>query len=187
MILEVNRWQSPALEGMHDIYYGTAPAAEPRPIPLIRAGDRIGSPHFRCDPDKIVAVVETDAPDRNLPFAPPDEIAQRIAGHILEFFGTRSRKGRLPHALLPLQSGVGNIANAVLARPARAPFEGLTAYTEVIQDGMLDLLECGKLTHGLGHGLLAQPRRGRAAQRTTWSATATSSCCGRRRSATTPR
>src|SRR3546814_9388368 len=24
VILEVNRWQNPALEGMHDIYYGTA-------------------------------------------------------------------------------------------------------------------------------------------------------------------
>jgi succinyl-CoA:acetate CoA-transferase len=54
-------------------------------------------------------------------------------------------KGRLPQSLLPLQSGVGNIANAVLAGLAAGPFEGMTAYTEVIQDGMLDLLESGKL------------------------------------------
>jgi len=43
--------------------------------------------------------------------------------------------------LLPLQSGVGNIANAVLAGLRDGGFRGLSAYTEVIQDGMLDLLQ----------------------------------------------
>jgi succinyl-CoA:acetate CoA-transferase len=51
----------------------------------------------------------------------------------------------LPPALLPIQSGVGNIANAVLSGLVDAPFESMTAYTEVIQDGMLDLLDAGKL------------------------------------------
>jgi succinyl-CoA:acetate CoA-transferase len=53
--------------------------------------------------------------------------------------------GRLPADLLPLQSGVGNIANAVLAGLNDGPFENLTAYTEVLQDGMLDMLRSGKL------------------------------------------
>jgi succinyl-CoA:acetate CoA-transferase len=53
--------------------------------------------------------------------------------------------GRLPPELLPLQSGVGNIANAVLAGLNNGPFEHLNAYTEVLQDGMLDMLESGKL------------------------------------------
>jgi acyl-CoA hydrolase len=47
--------------------------------------------------------------------------------------------------LLPLQSGVGNVANAVMGNLADSEFEGLTAYTEVIQDGMLDLIDSGKL------------------------------------------
>jgi succinyl-CoA:acetate CoA-transferase len=145
VILEVNSWQSAALEGMHDIYYGTALPPHRVPIPLIRPDDRIGEKYFRCDPDKIVAIVETQAPDRNLPFAPPDEVARRIAGHLLEFFGHEVAKGRLPPALLPLQSGVGNIANAVLTGLLDSPFEQMTAYTEVIQDGMLDLLDSGKL------------------------------------------
>jgi succinyl-CoA:acetate CoA-transferase len=145
VILEVNRWQNAALEGMHDIYYGTALPPARVPIPLVRPEDRIGEPYFRCDPDKIVAIVETDSPDRNLPFAPPDAAANAIAGHLLEFFRHEVSRGRLPASLLPIQSGVGNIANAVLTGLVDSPFDGMTAFTEVIQDGMLDLLDSGRL------------------------------------------
>ncbi|OAN64979.1 acetyl-CoA hydrolase/transferase family protein [Sphingomonas sp. TDK1] len=145
VILEVNRWQNAALEGMHDIYYGTRLPPHRVPIPLVRPDDRIGQSYLACDPDKIVAIVETDAPDRNLPFAAPDESAQAIAGHLMEFFRHEVAIGRLPASLLPIQSGVGNIANAVLTGLVDSPFEDLTAYTEVIQDGMLDLLDAGKL------------------------------------------
>jgi len=145
VILEVNRWQNPALEGMHDIYYGTALPPHRVPIPLVRPDDRIGDAYFRVDPDKIVAVVETEAPDRNLPFAAPDAAAYAIAGHLIEFFKHEVARGRLPASLLPLQSGVGNIANAVLTGLIDGPFTNMTSYTEVIQDGMLDLLDSGKL------------------------------------------
>ena len=145
VILEVNRWQNAALEGMHDIYYGTALPPNRVPIPLVRPDDRIGEPCFRCDPDKIVAIVETDAPDRNAPFTPPDATARNIAGHLLEFFRHEVARSRLPPSLLPIQSGVGNIANAVLTGLIDSPFDDMTAYTEVIQDGMLDLLSAGKL------------------------------------------
>ena len=145
VILEVNRWQNPALEGMHDIYYGTALPPNRRPIPLIRPADRIGEPGFRCDPDKIVAIVETDAPDRNAPFTPPDASDLAIAGYLLEFFDHEVARGRLPASLLPIQSGVGNTANAVLGGLGEGAFHGMTAFTEVIQDGMLHLLESGRL------------------------------------------
>jgi succinyl-CoA:acetate CoA-transferase len=145
VILEVNRWQNPALEGMHDIYYGTALPPHRVPIPLVRPDDRIGEPFLHCDPDKIVAIVETDAPDRNLPFTAPDASAHAIAGHLLDFLAHEVKVGRLPAALLPIQSGVGNIANAVLTGLVDGPFHDLTAYTEVIQDGMLDLIDAGRL------------------------------------------
>lgn len=145
VILEVNRWQNPALEGMHDIYYGTALPPNRVPIPIVRADDRIGEPGFRIDPARIAAIVETDAPDRNAPFAAPDAAAGAIAGHLLEFLRHEVKLGRLPPSLLPLQSGVGNVANAVMSGLLDGPFENMTAYTEVIQDGMLDLLESGKL------------------------------------------
>jgi len=41
---------------------------------------------------------------------------------------------------------VGNIANAVLSGLNQGPFENLTGYTEVLQDGMLEMLKSGKMT-----------------------------------------
>jgi succinyl-CoA:acetate CoA-transferase len=146
VILEVNSWQPMALEGMHDIYYGLQPPPNRVPIPLTKTGQRIGTPYLKVDPEKIVAIVLTDSPDRNSPFKAPDEASKKIAGHILEFLGWEVKKGRMPANLLPLQSGVGNIANAVLFGLEEGPFENLTSYTEVIQDGMIRLLKSGKLT-----------------------------------------
>jgi len=146
VILEVNSWQPMALEGMHDIYYGLEPPPNRKPIPLVRPGDRIGTPYLKVPAEKIAGIVLTDSPDRNSPFKAPDEASKRIAGHILEFLSWEVQKGRMPANLLPLQSGVGNIANAVLFGLEEGPFEGLTSYTEVIQDGMIRLLKSGKLT-----------------------------------------
>ena len=146
VILEVNRWQSEHLYGMHDIYEGVALPPNRVPIPIVSAGDRIGSKTMSVDLDKVVAIVETDAPDRNTPFKPLDDESRKIAGYLLDFLGNEVAQGRLPKNLLPLQSGVGNIANAVLAGLLEGPFENLTSYTEVIQDGMVDLLDSGKMT-----------------------------------------
>ncbi|HZX78235.1 acetyl-CoA hydrolase/transferase C-terminal domain-containing protein, partial [Lysobacter sp.] len=112
---------------------------------LVHPDDRIGEPYLRCDPAKVIAIVETDAPDRNSPFSPPDATSRQIAAHLLDFFAHEVRRGRLTPQLLPLQSGVGNITNAVLAGLADAGYRDLTAFTEVIQDGMLDLLKRGVL------------------------------------------
>jgi succinyl-CoA:acetate CoA-transferase len=112
-----------------------------RPPRAIASARRISSAT-----DKVLAVVSTNAPDRNTPFSPPDEDSRRIAGHILDFLAHEVAKGRLPANLLPLQSGVGNIANAVLHGLDQGAFEGLTSYTEVIQDGMIELINSGKLT-----------------------------------------
>lgn len=144
VILEVNSWQNEKLEGMHDIYRDLD-VPHRVPIPLVHPSDRIGTPYISCAPDKVLAIVETDAPDRNTPFSPPDADSRLIAGHILDFLAHEVKKGRIPENLLPLQSGVGNIANAVLMGLDEGPFENLTAYTEVIQDGMLDLMRSGKL------------------------------------------
>ena len=146
VILEVNSWQSLDLEGMHDVYGGLKTPPHREPIPLEHPGQRIGTPYLTVDPKKVIAVVCTEAPDRNSPFKAPDEASRRIAGHILEFLGWEVQKGRLPANLLPLQSGVGNIANAVLFGLEEGKFENLTSYTEVIQDGMIRLLKSGKLS-----------------------------------------
>lgn len=146
IILEVNSWQSPDLEGMHDIYYGTRLPPGRQPVMLTHTGDRIGQRNYRVDLDKVVAVIETDSPDRNTPFRPADADSQLMAGYFLEFLTHEVRHGRLPKDLLPLQSGVGNVANAVLAGLMAGPFDYLTSYTEVIQDGMVDLIDSGKMS-----------------------------------------
>jgi len=145
VILEVNHWQPRELEGFHDIYYGTALPPSRRPIMLTEALQRIGEPYLHVDRDKVVAVVETRSPDRNAPFSPPDDTSQAIAGHLVDFLRHEIRAGRMPPGLLPIQSGVGNVANAVLAGLDDSEFTDLVAFTEVLQDGMLDLLDSGTL------------------------------------------
>ena len=157
VILEVNSWLNPGLEGMHDIYYGTRLPPHRLPIPLVEVNDRIGEKYFRCDPDKVIAVVETHASDRNSKFAAPDERSHRIAGHILEYLAHEVKKGRMPPGLLPLQSGVGNVANAVMAGLEHAPYENLTAYTEVLQDGMMHLIKQGKMAFASATALSLSP------------------------------
>ena len=121
VIVEVNARQSGELDGMHDIYYGTALPPTRTPIPLTAPGDRIGVPHLLCPASKIVAIVETDTPDHTTSFTPPDAMipADRRPCHRLP--RKRVAHGRLPRNLLPLQAGVGNIANAVLDGLRREP------------------------------------------------------------------
>ena len=147
VILEVNSHQSMHLHGMHDVYYGTQVPPHRLPIPMTHSDNRIGVPYLQVDPAKVVAVVETNASDRNTAFSAPDAESEQIAAHLVEFFQQEVKLGRLPRSLLPLQSGVGNIANAVLAGLNKSSFENMTAYTEVLQDGMLDMIASGKLRH----------------------------------------
>jgi succinyl-CoA:acetate CoA-transferase len=157
IILEVNSRQPAGLEGMHDIYYGTQLPPKRVPIPLLAVEDFIGEPYLHCDLNKVVAVVETHQGDRNTAFAEPDEVSNAIAGHLIKFLQDEVALGRLTPELLPLQSGVGNIANAVLAGLNKGPFEKLTAYTEVLQDGMLDMLKSGKLSFASATALSLSP------------------------------
>lgn len=145
VILEVNTLPPAGLEGMHDIYYGTAIPPRRKPIHLEQATERIGEPYLRVDPAKVIAVVPTHHADRHTAFAKPDADSRAIAGHIIDFLDHEVKKGRLPRNMLPLQSGVGNVANAVLAGLLDGPFEDLLGFSEVLQDGMLELLRTGKM------------------------------------------
>jgi len=147
VILEVNTKPPAKMEGMHDIYYGTAIPPRRVPIALTHADDRIGEPYLRVDPAKVVAVVETHKGDRDNVFAQPDANSSiLIAASIIDFLAHEMKMGRLPKEMLPIQSGVGNVANAVLAGLLTGPFENLLGFTEVLQDGMLDLLRAGKMS-----------------------------------------
>ncbi len=70
---------------------------------------------------------------------------KKISNNII-FLREEVKAGRLSKNLLPLQSGVGSVANAVLYGLCESEFENLTCYTEVVQDSMLDLIRMGKVT-----------------------------------------
>ena len=148
VILEVNSWVPLGIEGVHDVYYGTALPPNRKPIMLTHPADRIGQVHLEVDPAKVVAVVPTEQRDSASALTQPDAVSRAIAGHVLEFFAHEVTHGRLPAGrLLPLQAGIGNVANAVLAGLAAGPYSELTCFSEVIQDSMLQLIREGTVAH----------------------------------------
>lgn len=76
-----------------------------------------------------------------------DDTSRQIAGHLIEFFEHEVAQGRMPANLLPLQSGIGNVANAIVGGLNESKFKNLKVWTEVIQDTFLDLFDSGKLDY----------------------------------------
>ncbi len=149
VIVEINTSQPMALEGVHDIYATEKPPHR-KPIPIEASGDRVGTTYIPCDPAKIVAIVESDIIDNVRPLGAIDDDSRAISRHIIKFFEQEVAAGRLPENLLPLQSGVGSVANAVLGGLVESDFTNMTCFTEVIQDSMFDLIDAGKVTVASG-------------------------------------
>ena len=143
IIIEINT-AMPSYEGLHDIFV-TRDVPYKAPIQITHVDDRIGSTQIFCDPKKIIAIVESKDLGFGRPQPPPGENEKAIASHILDFFKFEVKNHRLPENLLPLQSGVGAIANAVFGGLATSPFDHLQIWTEVMQDSTLDLIDAGKL------------------------------------------
>jgi succinyl-CoA:acetate CoA-transferase len=157
VIIEINTTQPLDLEGIHDIY---APKNPPyrEPIPIVSPEDRIGTTYIPCGPDKIRAIVYTDIKDNVRPFGPIDDATRKISEHLIAFLEEEARFGRLPKNLLPLQSGVGSVANAVLGGLVESHFERLSCFTEVIQDSMLDLIDADKVLIASGTAITPSDR-----------------------------
>jgi acetyl-CoA hydrolase len=145
IVIEMNT-RLPSLEGLHDCISPDLPPAK-RPFDILTPRDRIGSTSIPCDVDKIVAIVESRRDPVGRPLKAPDDNSVLIAQHIIDFLQSEVKSGRLPKNLLPVQSGVGSIANAVVGGLGSGPFEHLTVWTEVFQDNLLDLFDSGKLDY----------------------------------------
>lgn len=145
VIVELNLGMPLALEGLHDIY---VPGARPlrQPIPIVAADQRVGCAAIPVSPGRIAAIVVTDSADSPSTILPPDDETQAIAHHIVAFLSGEVQAGRMTPALLPLQAGIGSIANAVLHGLLDSPFSGMTMYSEVLQDSAFELLDSGQLT-----------------------------------------
>ncbi|MCA9235640.1 MAG: succinate CoA transferase [Planctomycetales bacterium] len=145
VILEVNSHQSARLSDMADIVTPKPPPFRPG-LDLDHPLERIGKSYVMIDPKKIIGIVETDEPDELGGMAPADEVSDAIAGHVVEFLHRELASGRLPADFLPLQSGVGNVANAVMQGIGSHPeIPDFMMYSEVLQSAPFELLRSGRL------------------------------------------
>ncbi len=144
VIVEINLSQPQSFEGLADIYL-IDPPPKRKPIPLRKAKDRIGTTYIPCGSEKIAAIVITDMPDPERPLTPVDDVSKEMANHLMDFLRFEIHHQRLPKNLLPIQSGVGTVANAVLAGMGDSEFNNIQIYSEVIQDSILDLIDSGKV------------------------------------------
>lgn len=156
VIVEVNTTIPLSMEGMHDIYICAKPPDRTE-IPIYHVGDRIGSPYLACGLDKITCIVESDIIDHVRNLAPPDESSIKIAEYLVEFLEHEQKKGRLPQEMLPIQSGVGSIANAVLLGLSKSKYENLKMYSEILQDAVFSLIKMGKVSQASGCAFTPSP------------------------------
>lgn len=144
VIIEYSSYYKTSFRGFHDNYIPLDPPHR-REIPIYKPADRIGSTVLKIDPEKIIGIVPSNASESIKPFTAPDEISSRIGNNISEFLANELRTGKLPKEFLPIQSGVGNVANAVLYGLGENPHvPHFEMYTEVIQDAVMHLMEEGK-------------------------------------------
>jgi len=158
ILIELNAKHPAALEGLHDIYEPLDPPHR-REIPIYHCSDKIGSPTLKVDPNKIAGIVLTDRSDEVGGFKTTDPTTQKIGQNVADFLAEELKAGRIPKDFLPIQSGVGNIANAVLGalgkNPNIPPFE---MYSEVIQDSVIDLMRSGDISFASATSLTLSPK-----------------------------
>ena len=148
IIVELNAAHSKSAMGLHDVYEPLDPPYR-REISIFNPSDRIGKPYIQVDPKKIVGVVETNWPDEARSFAAADPLTDKIGQNVADFLAADMKRGIIPSTFLPLQSGVGNIANAVLGALGRdKTIPAFEMYTEVIQNSVIGLIREGRVKFG---------------------------------------
>ncbi|HTQ40039.1 MAG TPA: succinate CoA transferase [Pirellulales bacterium] len=159
VIIEVNRRQSHRISEIADILI-----PEPPPYRLALDLDypleRIGKTYARVDPSKIIGIVETDESDDITEFTASDDACQAIASHVVRFLANELVSGRLPQEFLPLQSGVGNIANAVLEGIGKSPdIPDFLMYSEVLQSAAFEMIAAERVRGASTCALVLTPEQ----------------------------
>ena len=153
IIVELNAAHSKAAIGLHDVYEPLDPPYR-REIPIYKPNDRIGTPYIQVDPKKIVGIVETNWPDEARAFSAADPVTDQIGRNVADFLVADMKRGIIPSTFLPLQSGVGNIANAVLGALGHSTaIPAFNIYTEVIQNAVIGLIRDGRVKFASGCSL----------------------------------
>ncbi|EMA71186.1 acetyl-CoA hydrolase/transferase C-terminal domain-containing protein [Halorubrum distributum] len=146
LIVEVNRAQPLNLARVHDVHVRDDPPNR-SPIPLDDPLGETGGPAVRFDPEKLAAVVETDRPDDPYEFREVSATDEAIAANLGEFLEAELDRNPLLADAVNLQFGVGSLGNALMGALADVDFgDREVAYVgEVVQDGLLDMLDAGDL------------------------------------------
>ena len=134
--------------GLHDVYEPQDPPYR-KEIPIYNAGDRIGKPYVQVDPKKVVGIVEVCLPNEQVVFKELDPVTRKIGENVVNFILNDIKRGIIPATGLPIQSVIGNVANAVLkALGDSNELPPLDLYSEVLQDSVINLMECGRIKAG---------------------------------------
>lgn len=153
IIVELNEAMPATMRGMHDLYEPADPPQR-REIPVYTPSDRIGTDCMTVPAEKVVAVVKTNRPNEVGKFTPLDETTAKIGANVAAFLEKEMQEGRIPASFLPIQSGVGNVANAVLgALGENKNIPAFEMYTEVIQDSVVGLMKEGRCKFASGCSL----------------------------------
>lgn len=140
VILELNTFHSEGAALIQDVY---EPLDAPfrQPIPIVKPGDRIGKPYIELPKEKVVGVVECNLPDEARAFNGSDPITDQIGANVAQFLLNDMKRGIIPPSFLPLQSGVGTTANAILGALSKDPnIPDFKIYTEVLQDAIVSMM-----------------------------------------------
>ena len=142
LIVELNTSVPDAIRQFHDIYRIDMPPNR-EPIPLMDPGGRIGNDRITFDSEKLRAIVETDRRDQPYEFRDPTADDRGIAANLSAFLELEVENSPLFEESLRIQFGVGSLGNALMSALGDADFgdRDLIYFGEVIQDGLLDLLD----------------------------------------------
>jgi len=151
VIVEINTNLPLELTGIHDIYVPDSPPRK-KFIPLNSTKDRIGAPYIQISPEKIKGIIITDKKTKLPQRITIDNVSRKIGQNIVSFLGKEVESGRLPENLLPLQTGLGALGNAILSELAQSRFENLEVSSSLLDDAVLDLIDSGKIKSVSGCG-----------------------------------
>ena len=145
VILELNAFHSPKAKYLHDVYEPLDPPYR-KPIPIFNVSDHIGTPYVEIPASKIVGVVDCNIPDEARAFKDADPITDNIGNRVAELLVSEMRRGIIPDTFLPLQSGVGSTANAILGALGQNKLvPDFNIYTEVLQDAVVAMMLSGRV------------------------------------------
>lgn len=144
IIIEINTSIPFEFKGIHDVYISNQ-YPNRKVLNITATDDRIGQDYITIDPKKVVGIVFTEILDSPAQPTAIDAKTAAIAGHLLSFFENEIKEGRLTNSLMPLQAGIGKVANAVMSGFAKSNFENLVMYSEVLQDSTFELIDSGKM------------------------------------------